>query len=49
MEQVCKFISTGRPDAAHVGGADRCNLMRRCFREAASVKREGAAGAAKNP
>ena len=32
LDQVCSFISAARPDAAHVSGPDRCNLMRECFR-----------------
>jgi hypothetical protein len=35
LEQVCSFISAARPDAAHFSGAERCNLMRDCFRNAA--------------
>jgi hypothetical protein len=33
LEQVCSFISAARPDATHVSGTNRCNLMRECFRQ----------------
>jgi hypothetical protein len=49
MEQVCEFISAGRPDAAHAVAPTTAILMRRCFREAVSAKGEGAGGAAKSP
>jgi hypothetical protein len=32
LDEVCSFISAARPDAAHLGGAERCNLMRQCWR-----------------
>jgi len=35
MDAVCNFITAARPDAAHVSGPDRCNLMRECFRQVA--------------
>lgn len=35
LDQVCRFISAARPDAAHFSGPERCNLMRECFRGAA--------------
>jgi len=35
LDQVCNFISVAQPDARHVGGPDRCNLMRECYRQAA--------------
>ncbi|MGC1779263.1 MAG: hypothetical protein WBB34_15065 [Xanthobacteraceae bacterium] len=35
LEQVCSFISAARPDAMHVSGRERCNMMRECFRQAA--------------
>jgi hypothetical protein len=33
LDEVCSFISAARPDAMHVSGPDRCNLMRQCWRE----------------
>jgi hypothetical protein len=36
LDEVCSFISAARPDAAHLSGADRCNLMRQCWRQSAS-------------
>jgi hypothetical protein len=33
VDEVCSFISTARPDAMHVSGPDRCNLMRQCWRQ----------------
>ena len=33
LEQICSFISAARPDAAHLSGFDRCNLMRQCWRQ----------------
>jgi hypothetical protein len=33
LEEVCSFISAARPDAMHVSGPDRCNLMRQCWRQ----------------
>lgn len=33
LDEVCSFISAARPDATHVGGPDRCNLMRQCWRQ----------------
>jgi hypothetical protein len=33
LNEVCSFISAARPDAVHVSGPDRCNLMRQCWRE----------------
>jgi len=33
LEEVCSFISAARPDAMHVSGPYRCNLMRQCWRE----------------
>jgi hypothetical protein len=35
LDEVCSFISAARPDAMHVGGANRCSLMRECYRQAA--------------
>jgi hypothetical protein len=35
LDEVCSFIGAARPDAAHVSGGDRCNLMRPCFLQAA--------------
>jgi hypothetical protein len=35
LDEVCSFISVARPDAAHLSGADRCSLMRQCWRESA--------------
>jgi hypothetical protein len=32
LDEVCSFISVARPDAAHLSGPDRCNLMRQCWR-----------------
>ncbi len=31
LDQVCAFISSGQPDAAHFSGPDRCALMRQCY------------------
>jgi hypothetical protein len=31
LDQVCAFISAGRPDAMHSGGPDRCARMRQCY------------------
>jgi hypothetical protein len=33
LDEVCSFIGAARPDATHVGGPDRCNLMRECWRQ----------------
>ncbi len=33
LDQVCNFISAARPDAVHLGGAERCGLMRQCWRQ----------------
>jgi hypothetical protein len=33
LEEVCSFISAARPDARHVSGPERCNLMRQCWRQ----------------
>lgn len=35
LDQVCAFIAVARPDAMHVSGANRCSLMRECYRQAA--------------
>jgi len=34
VNEVCNFISVARSDAAHLGGPDRCALMRECYRRA---------------
>ena len=39
LEQVCSFISAGRPDAMHTSGPERCELMRQCYKQA-TVKSE---------
>jgi hypothetical protein len=31
LAEVCSFISAAHPDAVHVSGSDRCNLMRQCW------------------
>jgi hypothetical protein len=31
LDQVCSFISAAHVDAMHVGGPDRCTLMRQCY------------------
>jgi hypothetical protein len=33
LGEICSFISGARPDAMHVSGTERCNLMRACFRQ----------------
>jgi hypothetical protein len=33
LDEVCNFISAARPDAVHFGGAERCSLMRQCWRQ----------------
>jgi hypothetical protein len=38
LDQVCRFISVARPDAAHVSGVDRCNVMRRCWLDKAEER-----------
>jgi hypothetical protein len=45
LEQVCGFISAARPDAVHASGPQRCDMMRQCFGNAASLatKHPGAA------
>jgi hypothetical protein len=37
LEQICAFIQPGRVDATHFAGAQRCELMRQCFRSAPNV------------
>lgn len=32
LDEVCAFISDGRPDVAHRGGPERCRLMRQCYK-----------------
>jgi hypothetical protein len=33
LDQVCEFVSAGKADATHPGGADRCAAMRGCYRQ----------------
>jgi hypothetical protein len=35
LDQVCSFISAARPDAAHLGGPERCARMRECYNRTA--------------
>lgn len=37
LDQVCTFISAGRADALHASGADRCALLRQCYRKGATA------------
>jgi hypothetical protein len=34
LDQVCSFISAGRPDRWHPAGPERCALMRECYKQA---------------
>jgi len=34
LDQVCDFISNGKPDAAHPSGVERCAAIRQCYRHA---------------
>jgi hypothetical protein len=47
LEQVCGFISAARPDAKHASGPQRCDMMRQCFVNAASLATKHAGAALK--
>ena len=33
LEQICEFMRPARQDRQHFGGAQRCELMQKCFRQ----------------
>ena len=33
LEEVCRFISPARGDLMHLSGSNRCESMRRCYKE----------------
>jgi hypothetical protein len=41
LDQVCSFISAARPDAAHLGGPERCARMRECYKHNPPVSQPG--------
>jgi hypothetical protein len=43
MDQICKFMWSHKGDSAHLPGPKRCELMRKCYDEAAPkrAKRKG--------
>jgi hypothetical protein len=38
LDQVCDFISAGKADATHPAGAERCTMIRACYRQSISVR-----------
>jgi hypothetical protein len=34
LDEICRFITPAKADAAHVSGAERCAAMRRCYADA---------------
>ena len=36
LDQVCDFISAGKADASHPAGAERCTMIRTCYRQSIS-------------
>lgn len=37
LDAICAFIAPARGDNVHPAGAERCNLMRKCFKDAGTT------------